>query len=246
MFTLFCLFALANSLDIYWNDDVYSGEALNGIPNGYGKEYYSDNCVYYGEFFNGKKVDFGIMNCPNENIYSYYIDGQFCTGTSSTRGHVYDPNACSNYANGMDNSFKVYIGHTSYISYYAARRSSNIAKHQLYSVKESQNTINDLQFTVDELSDTVVSENEELQNTIDDLQFSVNDLSNHIAIIEKKNKELHKKYDQIIKNITINEPTNLYVTIIYCIVLFIGILLFIIFIIWCRVRYLRNRRVMQF
>lgn len=134
---VFCVMLFSSSdsinskheLGLYRHDHLYKGDALHGVPNGYGIETYSGDCKYYGEFLNGKKVGFGIMHCPDEDTYSYYKDGGFCTGTSTTRGGVYNANVCNEYMYGKSDEFNNYILHTSFISYRTARRSADTAKH---------------------------------------------------------------------------------------------------------------------
>lgn len=64
-----CAYPKTIDIGLYRHDNSYKGDALDGVPNGYGIEFYSNNCIYCGEFLNGKKVGYGIMHCPNEDTY---------------------------------------------------------------------------------------------------------------------------------------------------------------------------------
>ena len=116
------------NIGLFRHDTGYKGDILYEKPHGYGIESYVGNCQYYGEFYDGEKTGYGIMRCPNEDTFSYYINGKFCTGTSSIRGDLYGPNTCNQYQYGTDDHFIDYISRTSRISYRMAVKSSITAK----------------------------------------------------------------------------------------------------------------------
>ncbi|CAM8897657.1 unnamed protein product [Rhodiola kirilowii] len=55
------------------NGDVYTGQWLENLPNGYGRYLWTAGCVYEGEFFRGKFMGKGRFSWPSGAIY----DGEF-------------------------------------------------------------------------------------------------------------------------------------------------------------------------
>mmetsp|Transcript_1780 Transcript_1780/g.2319 ORF Transcript_1780/g.2319 Transcript_1780/m.2319 type:complete len:100 (-) Transcript_1780:35-334(-) len=72
------------------NDYSYTGELLNGVPHGYGRQtYFSSNNVYEGQFDNGKCDGFTM---------ALYNDGTYYIGLWKadvrTKGKLFDKNGC--------------------------------------------------------------------------------------------------------------------------------------------------------
>lgn len=73
-------------------EGIYTGELLDGYPNGTGKfEYYGDNNIAYsyeGEFKDGVISGMGVMVCEAGQIY----EGKFNYGKLNGEGKITDPN----------------------------------------------------------------------------------------------------------------------------------------------------------
>ena len=59
----------------------FEGEEVGGIPNGRGKQFFTNNWNFEGEFNNGKKSGFGVLrNEKNEAIFSGEFSNDFMNG----------------------------------------------------------------------------------------------------------------------------------------------------------------------
>lgn len=77
-----------SSLEIIYEDGKFIGETLNGIPNGFGKYWFTNGDYYEGNFVDGLFEGKGYLYIANDNTkYS----GQFYDGEPSGIGKIIFP-----------------------------------------------------------------------------------------------------------------------------------------------------------
>tara|TARA_B100000700_G_C14974642_1_gene823224 strand:- start:902 stop:1414 length:513 start_codon:yes stop_codon:yes gene_type:complete len=75
-------------IQFYKNGDTYFGEHKNGFPNGKGRAIYNDGAIYLGEYKNGKFHGKGKFIWKD----GYFHEGEFKNGTPNGEGTETLPN----------------------------------------------------------------------------------------------------------------------------------------------------------